>query len=115
MEAGKNNPQPIEHVIQKKRIAFFSVLFITLVIIALWGFAFRNRFSSFNWSTSSENTLIKAAKNDLDQASEMIEKPIREKAAARETVKNTLQTIFESAAASSSQRKTTSTAATSTN
>jgi nitrate reductase gamma subunit len=115
MEADKKNLEPIEHVTQKKRIVFYSVLSITIVIIALWGLAFRNRFSNFNWSASSENSLIKAAKNDLDQASEMIEKPIRDKAAARETVKNTLQTIFESAAASSSQRKTTSTAATSTN
>lgn len=112
MRKEEKEEKQIEHILHKRRIAFFSVLAVGAVIIALWGFAFRNQLTNFDWARSSENQLFLSAKNDLQEASDLVEKPIREQAAAKELVRNTLQNIIDSVIVSSTSISASSTTST---
>ncbi|MCX6781724.1 MAG: hypothetical protein NTW66_01180 [Candidatus Magasanikbacteria bacterium] len=116
MRKEEKNQRQIQHILQKRRIMFFSVLAVAIIMTGLWGFTLRNQFLSFNWAGSSETNLFKAAKSDLQEASDIIEKPIREQAAAKEQVRSTLQNIIDNAVSSgTSELIASTTSATSTN
>ncbi len=119
MPKAVTSEKKIQHILHKKRIVLFSVLAVGAIIATMWGFAFRNRLHTFDWAASSENQLFKSAKNDLQEASDMIERPIREQAAAKEQVRATLQNIISEAISSSTlydmSEATSTTSTTSTN
>jgi len=94
---------------RKWRFLWISVGLVAVFLAGIWVWSFKYRLVNTNWDQTSEKQLMENLSRDWQEANDLIEKPLAEKKAAEEEVKNKLlQIATESVSASSTNDETTS-------
>lgn len=82
-----------------KKTMWFGVVSLSLIIIFLWGWAFKLQISLINFSESPEGVLVKKTKTDWDQAFATNKKEIDQKENTKQEIKTILNQIVVNIAA----------------
>jgi hypothetical protein len=88
----------IDDTLHKRKVLTTTVAVITVLIVALWGFALRHQFSAINWGQSSEKQMIDQAGADWQTAQEATKIADKSDAGAVQTIKDKLIEIIAASA-----------------
>lgn len=86
-----------------KKIMWFGVIALSLIIIVLWGWAFNLQIALINLTELPEGTLVKKTKIDWDQAFAANKKEINQKETAKQEIKTILNQIVANSATTTTQ------------
>ena len=94
---------------RKWRFLWISVGLVAVFLIAVWAWSLKSQIFNLDWSKSSEKQMMANLRRDWQEASIMIDKPLAEKKAAEEAVKNKLMEMAGTNASSTGEENTSST------
>jgi len=88
----------IDDTLHKRKVLTTTVAVITVLIVALWGFALRNQFSAISWGQSSEKQMLDQAGADWQKAQEATKIADKTDAGAVQTIKDKLIELIAASA-----------------
>lgn len=85
----------LDHQQKKRKIRTVSVVIVSLIIVLLWGVAFRNRFVNFSWANTDQKQMIDKAYASWKMMDTINEQNLTKANEAKEEAREILTNIAE--------------------